>query len=98
MHRTRPLSPEEITADLYPEVNALKDAISMPRQKVRNPISAIEQGKVNDDEFAMLKQLVEKRDRDATHATVAPVDTAQYRSPRPLTPEIPSDVCVHKET
>ena len=50
----------------------------MPRQKVRNLITAIEQGKVSDDEFAMLKRLVEKRDRDAAHATVAPVDTAQY--------------------
>ena len=32
----------------------------MPRQKVRNLISAIEQGKVSDDKFAMLKRLVEK--------------------------------------
>ena len=69
----------------------------MPRQKVGNLISAIEQGKVSDEEFAILKRLVEKRDRDAWHATVAPVDTAQYRSPRSLTPEIPSDVCVHME-
>ena len=94
---TRPLSPEEITANLCPEVNALKDAVSMPRQKVGNFISAIEQGKVSDDEFAMLKRLVEKQDRDAAHATVAPVDIAQYRSPCSLTPEIPSDVCVHME-
>ena len=78
-------------------MNTLKDAISMLRQKVRNLISAIEQGKASDDEFAMLKRLVEKRDRDAAHATVAPVDTAQYCSPCPLTPEIPSDVCVHME-
>ena len=48
------------TANLWSEVNALKDAISMPRQKVRNLISAIEHSKVSDDEFAMLKQLVEK--------------------------------------
>ena len=69
----------------------------MPRQKARNLISAIEQGEVSDDEFAMLKRLVENRDRDAAHATVAPVDTAQYRRPLSLTPEIPSDVCVHME-
>ena len=97
MHGTRPLSPEEITANLWSEVNALKYAISMPRQKVRNLISAIEQGKVSDDEFAKRKRLVEKRDRDAAHATVAPVDTALYRSPRALTPKIPPDVCVHME-
>ena len=64
-------------------MNALKDAI--------------EQGKVSDEEFAMLKRLVEKRDRDAADATVAPVDTAQYRRPHSLTPEIPSDVCVSLE-
>ena len=69
----------------------------MPRQKVRKLISAIEQGKVSDDEFAMVKRLVEKRDRDAAHATAAPVDKAQHRSPRSLTPEIPPDVCVSLE-
>ena len=97
MHGTRLLSPEEITANLWSQVNALKDAILMPRQKVRNLNSAIKKGKVSDEEFVMLKRLVEKRDRDAAHATVAPVNIAQYRSPRSLTPEIPSDVCVHME-
>ena len=86
MHGTRPLSPKEFTANLLSEVNALKYAISMPRQKVRNLINAIEQGKVSDDEFAMLKRLVEKRDCDAAHETVAPGDTEKYRSPRSLTP------------
>ena len=95
MHGIRPFSPEELTANLGSEVNALRYAVSMPRQKVRNLISAIEQSNVNDDEFTMLKRLVERRDRDAVHATVAPVDTAQYRSPRSLTPKIPSDVSVH---
>ena len=75
----------------------LKDAISMPRQKARNRISAVEQGKVSNEEFAMLKRLAEKRDLGAAHVTVAPVNTAQYRSPRSLTPEIPSNVCVHIE-
>ena len=74
-------------------MNALKDTISMPRQKVRNLISAIEQGEVSDEEFAKLKRLVKNRD----HATIAPVDTAQCRRPRSLTPDIPSDVCVHME-
>ena len=52
---------------------------------------------MSDDELAMLKRLVEKRDRDAAHATAAPVDTEQYRSPRSLTPDIPPDVCVNLE-
>ena len=97
MHCTRPLSPEEFTQNLWSEVNTLKDAISMPRQKVRNLINAVEQFEVSDEEFAVLKRLVEKRDRDAAYATVAPVDTAQYRSLRSLTPEIPPDVCVSLE-
>ena len=40
---------------------------------------------------------MEKRDHDAVHATVAAVDTVQYRSLRSMTPEMPSDVCVHVE-
>ena len=35
MHGTRPLSPKTFTTNLWSELNALKDAISMPRQKVR---------------------------------------------------------------
>ena len=33
MHGTRPLSPEELTANLWSEVNALKDAILMPSRR-----------------------------------------------------------------
>ena len=54
-------------------------------------------GSLSDEEFAKIKRFVEKRDRDAAHVTVAPVDTAQYRSPRSPTPEIPSDVRVCME-
>ena len=69
----------------------------MPRQKVRNLINAIEQGKVSDEKLAMLKRLLEKRDCDAAYVSVAPVDTAQYRSLRSLTSKIPPDVCVSLE-
>ena len=64
-----------------------------------NSTNAVRQSTVNltDEESTMLKRLVKKRDLDAAHATVAPVDTAQYRSPRSLTPEIPSDVCLSME-
>ena len=97
MHGTRSLSHEEFTQSLWSEVNALKDAISMPRQKVRNLINAIEQGKVSDKEFATLKRLVEKRDPKAAQVTVTPVGTAQHCIPRSLNPEIPSDVYVNME-
>ena len=39
--RQLPLTPEQFTQNLWSEVNALKDAISMPRQKVSNLINAI---------------------------------------------------------
>ena len=45
----------------------------------------------------MLKRFVEKRDHDAAHVTVAPANTAQYRSPRSPTPEISFDVRVCME-
>ena len=62
-HRSLPPMPQEYYAGLWSEVNALKDELSMPIQKASNLINAIEQGKVSDEEFAILKRLVEKRDR-----------------------------------
>ena len=59
-HRSLPPTPEEYAASLWSEENALKDAISMPRQKVSKLINAIEQGKLSDEEYAILKRLVEK--------------------------------------
>ena len=49
-----------------------------------------------DVEFVMLKQIVERRGRDA-HATVAPVDTAQTWSPRSRSSGISFDVRVCME-
>ena len=95
--RSLPPTPEKFAADLWSEVNALKDAISMPRQKVSNLINAIEQDKVSDEEFAILKRLVEKRDREAAQVTVAPVDTVQHCSPCSPNPDTPSDVCIKFE-
>ena len=80
--RSLPPTPEKFAADLWCEVNALKNAISMPSQKVSILINAIEQGKVSDEKFAILKRLVEKRGREAAqvllrqwipYSTVAPV-------------------------
>ena len=85
--RPLPLIPKQITQSLWSEVNALKNANSMPRKKVSNLISAIEQGKVSNEEFAILKRLVEKRGREAVQVTVTPVDTIQCCSPRPQPPE-----------
>ena len=60
VHGTRPPTPEEFTPSLWSDLKELKDAISMPRQKVRNLISKIEQGKVSDEEFAMIKRFVKR--------------------------------------
>ena len=95
--RSLPPTPEEYAADLWCKVNEVKDAISMPRQKVGNLINAIEQGKVSDEEFAMLKRLVEKRGHEEAQVTVTPVDTVQHCSPCPLNPEMPPDVCFKLE-
>ena len=54
---------------------------------------------MSDDEFALLKRLVEKRSREAAQAqvTVTPVDTVQYCSPSPQTPEPSPNVCFKVE-
>ena len=87
--RSLPPTPQEFCASLRFELQKLKDAISMPRQKVSNPINEIEEGKVGDEEFARLKWLVEKPSRESAQAqvTVTPVDTVQYCSLSPRTPE-----------
>ena len=81
------------------EVNALKDAISMPRQKVSKLVNAIEQGKLSDEEYATLKRLVEKRDPEAAQVTaVTRDDTVQhYCSPCSPNPEPSPDACGNLE-
>ena len=70
-----------------------------PWQKTMDFVNALEQGKVSDEEFDVLKRLVEKRSREAAQAqvTVTPVDTVQYCSPSPQTPESSPHVCVKLE-
>ena len=57
------------------------------------------QGKLADEELAVIKRYVERRSREAAQAqvTVTPVDTVQYCSPSPQTPEPSPDVCVNLE-
>ena len=49
---------------------------------------------MSDEDFAIIKRIVERRGRNAAQMTVTPVDTVQYCSPRPQTPEPSSDVRV----
>ena len=104
MYGARPLSPQEFTASLWAEVNELKDAISMPvrggpswQEYKRNIIRNFERDEVSDEDFAVIKRLVETRDRDAAQVTVTQVSTVQHCSPIPQTPEPPSDVCFNLE-
>ena len=50
-----------------------------------------------DEEFAVIKRLVETRGRDAAQVTVTQVSTVQHCSPIPQTPEPPSDRCFNLE-
>ena len=104
MHGTRPLAPEEFTASLWEEVNALNEAISMsgrarPWQKTKEFLDGLEQGttSLTDEELVMLKRTVERRSRDAAYATVASIDTAQYCDPRPPSHEISSGIRICME-
>ena len=98
--RFLPPTPQEFIASLRSELQKLKDAISMPRQKVSNLINEIEEGKIGDENFVILKWLVAKRSREAAqaHVTVTPVDTVQHCSPCSLDPEPSPDVCVRLES
>ena len=103
-HRSLPPTPEQYHAGLWVEVNALKAAISMPirggpswQEYKRNIIRKIEQGEVSDEDFVVIKRLVETRDRDAAQVTVTQVSTVQHCSPIPKTPEPPPDVCFNLE-
>ena len=104
MYGARPLSPQEFTANLWAKVNELKAAISIPvsggpswQEYKRNIIRKIERDEVSDEDFAVIKRLVETRDRDAVQVTVTQVSTVQHCSPIPQTPEPPSDVCFNLE-
>ena len=99
--RSLPPTPEEFAASKWSEVNALKHAISMPArtgpwQKTMEFVYGL-QGKLPDEELAVIKRYVEKRSREAAQVTVTPVSTAKHCLPRPLNPEIPSDVHVNME-
>ena len=96
-------TPQEFSASLRSDLQELKNAISMPAetrpcQKTMDFVNALEQGKVSDEEFAVLKRLVEKRGREAAQVTVTPVDTVYHCSHCPLDPEPSPDVCVKLES
>ena len=91
-HRSLPPTPEQYHAGLWLEVNALKDAISMPLQLLQL-INAIEQDKLSDEEYATLKRCMEKRVRETAQVTAVTRDhTVQHCSPCSPNPDRPSGV------
>ena len=91
-HRSLPPTPKQYYAGLWLEVNALKDAISMPLQLLQL-INAVEQDKLSDEEYATLKRCMEKRVRETAQVTAVTRDhTVQHCSPCSPNPDRPSGV------
>ena len=95
-HRSLPLTPEQYTASLWSEVNALKAVISMPaedtvtRPRQKDSLDEL----LANFESARTKEFVEKRSREEAQAqmTITPVDTVQHCSLIPQTPPEPPSV------
>ena len=96
-HRSLPPTPQEYYASLWLEVNALKDAISMPLQLLKL-FNAIEQDALSDEEYATLKRCMEKRVRETAQVTAVTRDyTVQPCSPCSPNPDRPSGVLCNLE-
>ena len=96
-HRSLPPTPEQYYAGLWLEVNALKDAISMPLQLLKL-MNAIEQDTLSDEEYATLKRCMEKRVRETAQVTAVTRDnTVQPSSPCSPNPDRPSGVLCNLE-
>ena len=101
-HRLLPPTLEQYAASLRLELNALKEAISMPAE---DTVTGPRQKDSLDEllanfEFARIKAYVEKRSHDEAiqvQVTVPQVNTIQHSSPYPLDPEPSPDVCVNLE-
>ena len=104
VHGPLPPTPEQITASMWFDLNALKHAIPMSgkersRQRLKSFMNEIVQGTVSftDEECAILKRIVERRGRDAARVTVESIDTALPCSPRSRNSEISFDGRVFME-
>ena len=101
-HRSLPPTPEQYYASLWAEVDALKEAISMPArtpwQKTAEFVDGLK-GKLPDWELAEIKRYVEKRCRKEAKAqmTAKPVGTVQHGSPILPNPDTPSNAYVKLE-
>ena len=102
-HRSLPPTPEQYYASLWAEVDALKEAISMPArtpwQKTAEFVDGLK-GKLPDWELAEIKRYVEKRCRKEAQAQMTAVtrdDSVQHCSPISPNPDMPSNAFVELE-
>ena len=104
-HRSLPPTPEQYYASLWAEVDALKEAISMPArtpwQKTAEFVDGLK-GKLPDWELAETKRYVEKRCRKEAQAlaqmtAVTRDDSVQHCSPISPNPDMPSNAFVELE-
>ena len=99
VHRSLPPTPEEYYASLWLEVDALKDAISIPAESTPRQKDSMDE-LLAKFEYAEIKRCMDKRCREEEQAqmTVKPVGTVQrYCSPCSPNPDRPSDVCFDLE-
>ena len=105
VHSPLPPTPEETTASMWGDVNALKKVTSMSekersKQRFESFLNELKQGTASlmDEEFARLEHMImERRGRAALYVIVAPIDTAQPCNPRTSCSEISFDVHVCME-
>ena len=94
-HRSLPPTPEEYYASLWLEVDALKDAISIPAESRPRQKDSMDE-LLAKFEYAEIKRCMEKRCRKEAQAqaqmTAKPVGTVQHCSPSSPNPDRPSGI------
>ena len=99
-HRSLPPTPEQYYADLWLEVNALRDAISIPAKSRPRQKDSMEE-LLAKFEYAEIKRCIDKRCREEAQAkaqmTAKPVGTVQQCSPSSPNHDTPSNAYVKLE-
>ena len=99
-HLSLPPTPQEYYASLWCEVNALRDAISIPAKSRPRQKDSMDELLAKFD-YAEIKRCIDKRCREEAQAkaqmTAKPVDTVQHCSPCSPNPDRPSGVLCNLE-
>ena len=99
-HLSLPPTPQEYYASLWCEVNALRDAISIPSKSRPRQKDSMDELLAKFD-YAEIKRCIDKRCREEAQAkaqmTAKPVGTVQQCSPSSPNPDTPSNVCFNLE-